>query len=426
MARGPLRAYILDRMNNREFDIIVWGATGFTGALVAEYLLAQYGIGKDLRWAIAGRSEEKLEQLRHALGPDATALPTVIADSFDEQKLHDLAAKTRVVVTTVGPYAKYGSALVAACVEQGTHYCDLAGEAQWIRRMIDTHHEAAAGSGARIVHCCGFDSVPMDIGVHFLQQEAKRRYGEYCASIVMNVKAMRGTFSGGTMASMMNLVKEARADREVARVLMNPYGLNPQGERTGPDRGDQRGVKYDETAQAWTAPFIMAGINTKVVRRSHALQGYPYGEDFRYHEATMMGKGLPGWFGAAGMAAGLGGFVLVASLGPTRRLLERYLLPKPGEGPSREQRETGFFDLRQFGSLSDGTVVRTRITGDRDPGYGSTSKMLAESGVCLAKDELSSGGGVLTPAAAMGDALLGRLPENAGLTFEMLESNRDE
>ena len=423
MHRSELRAYILDRMSNREFDIIVWGATGFTGALVAEYLLAQYGIGNELRWAIAARSEEKLEALRHALGPEATALPTIIADSFDEQKLHDMAAKTRVVITTVGPYAKYGSALVAACVEQGTHYCDLAGEAQWIRRMIDTHHAAAAKTGARIVHCCGFDSVPMDIGVHFLQRESKRRRGEYCASIVMNVKAMRGTFSGGTMASMMNLVKEARADREVARVLMNPYGLNPEGERNGPDTGDQRGVKFDETAGAWTAPFIMAGINTKVVRRSHALQGYPYGREFRYHEATMMGKGLTGWISAAAMAGGLGGFVLVASLGPTRRLLERYLLPKPGEGPSREQRENGFFDLRQFGKLPDGKVIRTRITGDRDPGYGSTSKMLAESGVCLATDDPVSAGGVLTPAAAMGDALLERLQDNAGLTFEVLDGD---
>lgn len=424
MHRSALRAYILDRMDKREFDIIVWGATGFTGALVAEYLLAQYGIGKDLRWAIAGRSEEKLEKLRHALGSEATALPTIVADSFDEQKLHDMAAKTRVVITTVGPYAKYGSALVAACVEQGTHYCDLAGEAQWIRRMIDTHHEAAAKTGARIVHCCGFDSVPMDIGVHFLQQQAKRIHGDFCTSIAMNVKAMRGTFSGGTMASMMNLVREARADREVARVLVHPYSLNPDGERQGPDQGDQRGVRFDEAAQAWTAPFIMAGINTKVVRRSHALEGYPYGKEFRYHEATMMGKGLPGWLSASAMAGGLGGFMLVAGLGPTRRLLERYVLPKPGEGPSKEQRENGFFDLRQFGELPNGKVVKTKITGDRDPGYGSTSKMLAESGVCLATDELASDGGVLTPAAAMGDALLARLQENAGLTFEVLGANK--
>lgn len=405
----------------REYDVIVWGATGFTGALVAEYLLARYGVGGDLRWAIAGRSGEKLGTLRETLGSGAASLPAIVADSFDDEKLHAMAANTRVVITTVGPYARYGSQLVAACVEHGTHYCDLAGEAQWIRRMIDTHHGAARKNGARIVHCCGFDSVPMDIGVHFLQQEAMRHHGGYCKSITMNVKAMRGTFSGGTMASMMNLIQEARADRNVARVLMNPYGLNPEGEREGPDGPDQRGVKYDKVAGAWTAPFIMAGINTKVVRRSHALLGYPYGKDFRYSEAMMMGKGVPGWLRSSALAGGLGGFVFAASLGPTRRFLQRFVLPEPGEGPNEHQRETGFFDLRQFGELPDGSVIKTRITGDRDPGYGSTSKMLAESGVCLAKDDLPSDGGVLTPAAAMGDKLLGRLRRNAGLTFGVLD-----
>ena len=410
-------------MDTREFDIIVWGATGFTGALVAEYLLAQYGIGNELRWAIAGRSEEKLEILRQALGPEAAALPTIVADSFDEQKLDDLAAKTRVVITTVGPYAKYGAPLVAACVANGTHYCDLAGEAQWIRKMIDTHHEAAAASGARIVHCCGFDSVPMDIGVHFLQQEAQRRHGDFCGTIRMLVKATKGGPSGGTMASVLNLIKEARADRSVARVLTHPYGLNPPDEREGPDKPDQRNVVFDEVAQTWTAPFVMAGINTKVVRRSHALRDYPYGRNFRYSEAVMMGKGRSSWFRANAMTIGLGLFMMAASFKWSRGLLERYIVPKPGEGPSKEQRETGFFDLRQFGQLPGGTVIRTRITGDRDPGYGSTSKMLAESGVCLAKDKLPSEGGVLTPTAAMGDALLTRLQANAGLTFEVLEDS---
>ncbi len=409
-------------MTNREFDIIVLGATGFTGALVAEYLLAQYGTGHDheLRWAIAGRSEKKLEKLRQALGPEAAALPTIVADSFDELQLNNLAAKTRVVITTVGPYAKYGSPLVAACVANGTHYCDLAGEAQWIRKMIDTHHEAAAESGARIVHCCGFDSVPMDIGVHFLQQEAQRRHGNVCKSIKMLVKATKGGPSGGTMASVLNLIKEGRADKSVARVLADPYGLNPPDEREGPDRHDQRTVIFDDVAQTWTAPFVMAGINTKVVRRSHALRDYPYGKDFRYHEAVMMGVGRSNWFKASMMTMGLGFFLMAASFNWSRSLLERFVVPKPGEGPNKEQRETGFFDLRQFGELPDGTIVKTRITGDRDPGYGSTSKMLAESGVCLAKDELASGGGVLTPAAAMGDALLARLQENAGLTFDVL------
>jgi short subunit dehydrogenase-like uncharacterized protein len=408
---------------NRDFDIVVWGATGFTGSLVAEYLLSEYGVGDSLRWAIAGRSEEKLEALRHALGPRAVSLPEIVADSFDEQKLAAMAEKTRVVISTVGPYAKYGSPLVAACVEQGAHYCDLAGEAQWIRQMIDQHHDAAVARGARIVHCCGFDSVPMDIGVWFLQQEAMRRHGNYCRSIATLVKAMRGGPSGGTIASMMNLIVEARADHNVARVLNDPYALNPPGERSGPDGRDQRSVRFDFLANAWTAPFVMAGINTKVVRRSQALLGYPYGRDFHYREAMLMGEGVPGWLKASTMTAGLGGFVAASAFGFSRGLLERFVLPEPGEGPNKEQRDSGFFNLRQFGELADGTVVQSKITGDRDPGYGSTSKMLAESGVCLASNDLESGGGVMTPASAMGDALLGRLQENAGLSFEILEES---
>lgn len=406
---------------NRDFDIIVWGATGFTGSLVAEYLLSQYGVGESLRWAIAGRSEAKLEALRHALGPEAVSLPEVVADSFDEQMLDAMAAKAHVIISTVGPYAKYGSKLVAACVAHGTHYCDLAGEAQWIRQMIDEHHDEAVLRNAHIVHCCGFDSVPMDIGVWFLQQEAMRRHGDYCTLIEMLVKATRGGPSGGTMASVLNLIKEARADKSVARILSDPYALSPPGEREGPDKPDQHNVRFDEVAETWTAPFVMAGINTRIVRRSHALQGYPYGRQFRYREAVMMGKGKSGWLKASAMTAGLGGFMAAASFDATRGLLERFVLPNPGEGPSKEQRDSGFFDLRQFGMLPDGEIIKGRITGDRDPGYGSTSKMLAEAGVCLASDDLDTGGGVLTPATAMGDALLRRLQENAGLSFEILE-----
>ena len=408
-------------MTEREFDVVVWGATGFTGALVAEYLAERYGIGNELRWAIAGRSEDKLNELRDRLGPEASGLPTIVADSFDEAALAEMTSRTRVVITTVGPYAKYGSPLVAACVAHGTHYCDLAGEAQWIRQMIDEHHDAAVESGARIVNCCGFDSVPMDIGVWFLQEEAKRRHGNYCTSIAMLVKAAKGGASGGTIASMLNIIEEARADRSIARVMVDPYALNPPGEREGPDGRDQQNTRFDETAKTWTAPFVMAGINTKVVRRSHALQGYPYSRDFRYREAVMTGAGGGGRFKATTMTLGLGGFVLGASFKPTRSLLKRFVLPEPGEGPNREQRENGFYDLRQFGELPDGTIIRSRIKGDRDPGYGSTSKMLAEAGVCLAKDTLESKGGVLTPAASMGGALLKRLEDNAGLSFEILD-----
>ncbi len=405
---------------DRDFDVVVWGATGFTGALVVEYLLAQYGAGGDLRWAIAGRSESKLADLKAMLGDDS--IPVIVADSFDEEKLNAMCASTKVVLTTVGPYAKYGSPLVAACVANGTHYCDLAGEAQWIRKMVDAHHDGATASGARIVHCCGFDSIPMDLGVLFLQNEAMQRHGKYCKSIKMLVKATSGGPSGGTIASGLNIMDEARKDRSVARVMADPYALNPPGEREGPDGREQRDVQFDEVAGAWTAPFVMAGINTKVVRRSNALQGYPYGKDFRYDEAVMTGKGASGRLKGATMMLGLGGFYFFAGMSFTRKLLYKFVLPEPGEGPNKEQRENGFFNLRQFGVLDDGTVMRTKITGDRDPGYGSTSKMLAETAVCLAKDELSTGGGVLTPAAAMGTALLKRMRDNAGLTFDVLDN----
>ncbi len=408
--------------STREFDVIVVGATGFTGRLVAEYLTSRYGIGGNLRWAAAGRSDEKLAALRDSLGPEASALPLMIADTLDSRSMREIARRARVILTTVGPYARYGSEVVAACAESGTHYCDLAGEVQWIRSMIDAHDAIARKNGARIVHCCGFDSIPMDIGAWFLQREAKERCGAHCESIVLLVRAMKGGASGGTMASMMNLMREARADREVARMLAHPYGLNPADEQHGPDRGDQRGIRFDEGAQSWTAPFIMASVNTRVVRRSHALLGYPWGQDFRYHEAIRTGRGIGGWCRAAAITAGLTGLVGLASFGWSRSLLERFVLPRPGTGPDRQARENGFFKLEQFGKLADGRRIMSRITGDRDPGYGSTSKMLAESAVCLAVDDLDSGGGVLTPATAMAAPLIERLTRNAGLTFEISPS----
>ena len=261
----------------------------------------------------------------------------------------------------------------------------------------------------------------MDIGAWYFQREAKRRYGAHCESIILLVKAMKGAASGGTLASIMNVMREARNDRAVARVLASPYSLNPEGQRQGPDGGDQRRVQFESGTKTWTAPFVMANVNTRVVRRSHALQGFAYGKGFRYREAVMTGNGAAGWIKAASITAGLGGFMLAASFEPTRAALERFVLAKPGEGPDRAAREAGFFDLLQVGRLPDGTLIRGRITGDRDPGYGSTSKMLSECAVCLAMDDLDVGGGVFTPAAAMAEPLLQRLRSNAGLTFALTD-----
>jgi short subunit dehydrogenase-like uncharacterized protein len=406
--------------NPRKYDLVVWGATGFTGRLVTAYLFGKHGTDGEIRWAIAGRNRRKLEAVCSELGIAPAGLPIIISDCFDGDAMQRLVSQSKVVISTVGPYARYGSTLVEACVRQGTHYCDLAGEVQWMRKMIDRFQADAEKSGARIVHSCGFDSIPSDIGAWFLQREAQRLHGEPCAEIKLLVRAMKGGASGGTVASMMNALEARRRDREIARFLADPYSLNPAGQRSGPDGREQTGVEYDSDSCTWTAPFVMATVNTRVVRRTNALLHYPYGRDFRYSEATMTGSGPAGWMKAATMTAGLGGFLLASSFDFSRSFLLKRVLPKPGEGPGKEQREAGFFKLVLVGRLADGRLMRARVTGDRDPGYGSTSKMLSESAVCLAMDEPSCNGGLWTPASAMADALLGRLVENAGLTFELI------
>ncbi|MDX1649366.1 MAG: saccharopine dehydrogenase NADP-binding domain-containing protein [Myxococcota bacterium] len=408
----------------RNLDLVLHGATGFTGRLVAEYLLQRYGgPGESLRWALSGRSREKLERVRDELGREtgvagAKELPLVVADAADAAAMEVMAARTRVVCTTVGPYAKYGSKLVAACAASGTHYCDLTGEVHWMRRMIDAHREAAEASGARIVHTCGFDSIPSDLGVLFVQREMRIRHDAVSPHVKLRVKGASGGMSGGTAASMLNMLEEAQRDPSVRRAVADPYALNPEGERTGPDGPDPRSPAWDEDFDSWTAPFLMGAINTRIVRRTNALREWAYGRDFRYDEAMLTGSGPAGWAKAAGISAGTGAVMAAGTLGPLRALLGR-ALPKPGEGPSREAREKGYFDLRLLAlhPTDPGKNVRARVTGDRDPGYGSTAKMLAESAVCLAKDVLPVGGGFWTPASAMGEALLDRLQAHAGLVF---------
>lgn len=401
-------------MTDQKFDVIIWGATGFTGRLVAEYLLDKYGLDGDLKWAIAGRNKEKLETIREELGN--THIPLWVADSMKMGSLNAMVQQTKVICSTVGPYAKFGSNLVEACVKHGVDYCDLTGEVQWIRRMVDKHHEEAKAKGVKIVHCCGFDSIPSDMGVYYLQKEAKARKSSYCNHIKLRVKVMKGGMSGGTYASLNNVMAEAKEDPSIYKQLSNPYSINPEGERSGPDVGDITKVMYDEDMESYISPFVMAGINTRVVRRSHALAGYPYGKDFRYEEATLVGDGF-GKRMTAKIANGVIGAVMSGGL--LKKVADRYL-PKPGEGPSKEERENGFYNLLLLGKLADNTTLTAKVKGDRDPGYGSTSKMLGESAVCLAKDSLSDVSGILTPSTAMGDALLKRLEGNAGLSFEIL------
>lgn len=402
--------------HNREFDLIVWGASGFTGRLVAEYLFQTYGVNKSIKWAMAGRNQEKLASVRAMVADDT--VPIIIADSQDQASLDAMVKRATVICTTVGPYGKYGSKLVASCVEHQTHYCDLAGEVIWMRQMIDAHHGKAQANGTKIVHTCGFDSIPSDMGVYFMQKEALSRTGKAAKRIKMRVRAFKGELSGGTYASLSDSLAKAEANKSLYSILINPYSLNPEGEQVGPDRRDLQSVLYDQTAKSWIYPFIMAGINTKVVRRSNALAGYPYGKTFRYDEAVMSGDGLKGRMKGIAAALSLGLLVMAKPGSFMKKVVDR-VMPAPGEGPDKAKREAGFYNLKFFTTLHDDSIIVGKVTGDRDPGYGSTCKMLAESAICLAKDETPQVAGVLTPSVAMGDALLKRLEESAGLTFSV-------
>jgi short subunit dehydrogenase-like uncharacterized protein len=397
----------------RNYDLVLFGATGFTGTLLAEYFAAH---GKSLRWAIAGRSKDKLEAVKAKLGLD---VPVLVADSFDEAALEALVPQTRVVCTTVGPYAKYGKKLAHACARHGTHYCDITGEVPFVRASIDDNHDLARESRARIVHCCGFDSIPFDLGVHMLWARAHER-GETLAWAKGFAGKSRGKFSGGTVASMLNLFEDASRDRGVLHLMANPYALDPARGKKGPDGPDQLGVRFDRDLGSWTGPFLMAAVNTRVVRRSNALLDHAYGEDFRYSEAMSFGKGARGAMMAAGIAAGLGASVAAASSTPLRRFLAERL-PQPGEGPTKEERDNGFFEVHLIGETEPGRArLRGFVKGTSDPGYGETAKMLGESALCLAEDEdaLPKRYGVLTPASSMGMRLVERL-RAAGMTWDV-------
>ena len=410
----------MSRHADRPYDLVVFGATSFVGKILTRYLVETCSGENPVRWAIAGRSESKLNALKSELGDKN--LPVIVADVSHDKELAELCEQTRVVISTVGPYALYGEPLIQACVESGTDYCDLAGEVQWIRRMISRYEVEAKKSGARIVHCCGFDSIPSDMGVWFLQNQAQEVFGEPCQHVRMRVKAAKGGLSGGTFASMINLAKEAAADPALRKEMANPFSLCPEGHRSEARQPSLKSAEFDRDFQAWLAPFVMGAINTRVVHRSNALQEARYGQEFTYDEAIMTGRGFKGRLMAYGMAAGLGLFFTAAAFKPTRWVVEK-LVPAPGEGPSPEEQENGFYDIRFIGRTADNKDMITKVTGDRDPGYGSTSKMLGQSGLCLAFDlPDDSEGGFWTPASLLGDKLFKRLTEHAGLRFEKLET----
>ncbi len=404
--------------SDRPLDLVVFGATSFVGQILCSHLVTRHGTEGPLRWAIAGRSDSKLAQVAADTGAD---VERIVADAGDAASMTSLAERTRVVASTVGPYAMYGSDLVAAVAAAGTDYCDLSGEPHWMQRMIDANSEAAQASGARIVHACGFDSIPSDLGVWFTQQRANDRFGEYCRTIAMRVKGLKGGASGGTIASMMNVMDEVAQNPQLRKVLGNPYALAPADMRRGIRQPNVTLPQRDEASGQWVGPFVMASINTRVVHRTHALLGRPWGVDFRYDEAMMMGEGPLGATKASVLAAGLGGFMGAASVGPFRKLLRR-ALPKPGTGPSPETQEAGYFNLRFYGETASGHLIQTKVTGDRDPGYGSTAKMLGEAAVAfLDLDRNAAPGGFHTPTTAFGDLLIDRLVEHAGLAFSVLD-----
>jgi len=410
---------------NKELDLIVFGATSFVGKIICRYLANEH-IEPNFSWAMAARSQEKLESLHATLGSGAEHIPIIVAESFDKAALAALCDRTCVVLSTVGPYALYGESLVEVCVAAGTDYCDLTGESQWMKRMISRYSDQAKLSGARIVHACGFDSLPSDLGVKFLQQQAQARFGKPCSTVKMRVKAMKGGASGGTIASGVNAFKEAASNSVVREEMKDWYSLCPEAHRNS---AKQRHVNvgYDEDFKSWVGPFVMASVNTRVVLRTNALLNEKYGRQFYYDEGSLTGIGDAGRKAAKRITLGTKLFGVVLMLAPLRWLALKFFLPKPGEGPSPDEQRAGFFDLRFWGRTESGEEVRVKVTGDRDPGYGSTAKMISQAAISLRRDVDKSQleGGFWTPGSAFGEALLQRLEARAGLTFEVDNATAD-
>ena len=417
-----------DKKSNREqrdYAVVLYGATSFVGQITAHYLAEFLSTNKDkggntVTWAIAGRDEEKLNELQSKL---ASKVDIIIANSDDAASLDTMTEQTQVIISTVGPYLKYGEPLIKSCVDNGTDYVDLTGEAIFIKDMMDKYQEAAKQSGARIVNSCGFDSIPSDLGVYFTQKQAEAKFDSACDVIHMRVKAAKGGLSGGTIASMATIFEEVGQDKSRRKQVANPYLLNDDKNAPNVRQSNVSKPEYDSEHKRWLAPFVMASINTRIIHRSNQLLGYEYGRDFRYDEAMWMKDGIKGKLTSYALSAGLLGFATAMMITPSRELLSKHVLPKSGTGPSEEEQENGYFDIRLFGKTANQETIITKVTGDKDPGYGSTSRMLSQAALCLAQDisKETVGGGFWTPASAMGDKLLARLEDHAGLSFDVID-----
>ena len=410
----------------RPYAVVLYGATSFVGQITAHYLTeflsnTKDKEGSDVTWAIAGRDEAKLNELQSKLG---STVDIILANSDDADSLDEMTKQTQVIISTVGPYLKYGEPLIKSCTTHGTDYVDLTGEAIFIKDMMDTYQDAAKQSGARIVNSCGFDSIPSDLGVYFTQTQAEEEFGSACDVIHMRVKAAKGGLSGGTIASMATIFEEVGKDKSRRKQVANPYLLNDDKDAPNVRQANVSKPEYDSEHKRWLAPFVMASINTRIVHRTNQLLNYEYGRDFKYDEAMWMQDGVKGQLSSYAMSAGLFGFATAMMVKPSRELLAKHVLPKSGSGPSAEEQANGYFDIRLFGETANKDTINTKVTGDKDPGYGSTSRMLAQAALCLAQDisKEEVGGGFWTPASAMGNHLLARLEEHAGLSFEVVDS----
>ena len=417
---------------NRVYDIVVWGATGVAGSLVADYLADQY-TSDELSIALGGRNQARLEDIAATLTDRYDAwqtLPIVIGDATEIETLREITRQTAVVCTTVGPYTTYGTPLVEACIDTGTDYCDLTGEVNWVREIIDRYHNAAVENETRIVHSCGFDSVPADLGTALAQSYAIDTYESPCDVVQIYLEDGDGSISGGTLASFGELFEAVSNDPIAQQTLANPYSLAPVGERDGVDSGEQTAPRRDRLRSGWTAPSPMAPVNERIVRRSNALLGYPWGREFRCTELIPTGSGAGSAVKAVFIAGALAGFKSAMGVDTLRDGIQEYIFPDPGEGPAREAAMDGSFTVQACGRGTgpDGQfTVEALIGADMDPGYGATARMLSESGMALVENDTDSplDGGVLTPASAIGAPLADRL-RAAGFTVRVGDTSETD